>query len=112
MLAELGELLLGGLCELLEGCELLGELGGGLLLDGLLLELGGDELGEGGCGVVGLLALGQPLSTRHKPAAPASLISWHVSNLYSPFRRVIGPGYTFSCYRFAIFKTWPEPRAT
>lgn len=55
-------------------CELLSELGGGLDEDGGLLdELGGDELGGvGGCGMVGLLALGQPLNTRQAEATPVT----------------------------------------
>lgn len=50
-----------------------------LLLDELLLGEGveGDVAGgvdgvDGGCGWVGLLALGQPLNSRQAPAMPAS----------------------------------------
>ena len=56
--------------ELLEEeLELLDE----LLLGGLLLVDGGVELGvDGGWGVVGLLALGQPLNNRQAQPTPAS----------------------------------------
>jgi len=61
--------------ELLEEeLELLDELLlGGLLLGGLLLVDGGVELGvDGGWGVVGLLALGQPLNNRQAQPTAAS----------------------------------------
>lgn len=63
LLLAVDELLLGGLPLLLGGGA-----GGGVG--------GGVELGvEGVCGVVGLLALGQPLSSRQAQASPASLRS-------------------------------------
>lgn len=78
-LEALGEELLELLDELLELLELLEELLE--LLDELLEELldgleglGMDAEGDGGVGgwgMVGLLALGQPVSTRHSPREPA-----------------------------------------
>ncbi|MFT6051897.1 MAG: hypothetical protein ACI9B9_001540, partial [Halioglobus sp.] len=47
----------GGSPEGVEGCDDGDELGGG----------------TGGCGVVGLLALGQPLSTKQAASTPANL---------------------------------------
>ena len=108
--ADSCELLLGGLSELLEGL-----LGGGLegLLGGLLLGLEGEEElgGDGGCGVVGLLALGQPLRIRHRLAAPAAFSARLIDIVVLPFRRVICPDYTFCRHRITIFEPRPESGA-
>lgn len=73
--------------ELLELDEELLELDDDWLLDELDEELLDDELlddedeldggvgSEGVCGVVGVLALGQPVRTRHRPAAPTAVSS-------------------------------------
>ena len=109
--ADSCELLLGELSELLEG--LLGGGLEGLLGGGLLLGLEGEEElgGEGGCGVVGLLALGQPLRIRHRPAAPAAFSARLIDIVVSPFRCVICPDYTFCCHRITIFEPRPETGA-
>ena len=67
----LDELLLELSLELLDGLEGLG----GLLEGEGGLELG-VEGGEGVCGVVGLLALGQPTNNRQAQASPASRRGW------------------------------------
>jgi hypothetical protein len=103
-LALLLEELLDDSLELLE--DLLDELllgGGGLLLGGVLE---GAALGVGGgvCGVVGLLALGQPLSSRQAQASPPSLRSNPCIVLFDD----IGPDKFFRLYWFARLKTWAE----
>jgi len=69
-----GELLLGELLSCDPLLEEEDEEGG--VLDGDDGAEGGAELGmDGGCGVVGLLALGQPLRSRHAAVSPTSLIN-------------------------------------
>ncbi len=120
LLDELGELPLGGglplgwLCEGLLGgvWALLSELGldVGELGLGVELELGGelDVGGAGGCGVVGLLALGQPLSTKQAQLSAATLISCAGSVPLSPIARVISPNHFLSDHRLTVFKARPK----
>ena len=103
-LLEEGLELLGG--ELLD--EELLELDEELLeLDEELLEEGEDglEVGvEGVCGVVGLLALGQPLSSRQAQASPASCNA--VRDV--PLINNVGFDNVFSLYWLSRLKTGPE----
>lgn len=98
--------------ELLELDEELLELDEELLeLDEELLEEGEDglELGvEGVCGVVGLLALGQPLSSRQAQASPASC------NAGRDFPLINNVGFdnVFRLYWLARLKTGPKSHLT
>jgi hypothetical protein len=101
------EALLGLLLEEL----LLGEL---LLLEELLLEelLDDEELelgvdgGVGVCGVVGLLALGQPLSNTQALAMAASFARLFCCALFN----AISPDHFFGIHRFAVLETGTEFR--
>lgn len=120
--------LLPGLDELLDGDSLDDELLEDELLDDELLdeelledelleedeELLDDELEEldgllgvaGGCGVVGLLALGQPASNRHRPATePARARRTHALLWLLDF---IGPHYHFCILWFSHGQPRPE----
>ena len=106
----LPEELLEGALELLDG-ELLEELEGlldELLLGGLPLLLGGVEAlglgGEGVCGVVGLLALGQPLSNRQ---AQASVPNLEISPPYALFNVKCPDKFVCPCW-LATLKTGPK----
>jgi hypothetical protein len=110
-LLEEGLELLGGELldeELLELDEELLELDEELLeLEEELLEEGEDglEVGvEGVCGVVGLLALGQPLSSRQAQASPASCNAVRDVALINN----VGFDNFFSLYWLARLKTGPE----
>lgn len=72
-----------------------------LLLDGLLLLGGGVELGGVGvCGVVGVLALGHPLSSRQAQVSPPTLRS----NLCIALVDIIGPDKFFRLYWLSRIK--------
>jgi hypothetical protein len=86
--------------------ELLELLEDELLEEELLGEEGALVLGvEGVCGVVGLLALGQPLRTRQAHAGTASFTS-HCHPVSINF---ICPDYLFRIYRFSRLEARPEP---
>ena len=91
------------------------------LLDGLDVEggapegLGGMELGVvGGCGVVGLLALGQPLNSRQATVIVASVArGWRRVLLWGiSVGNVIGIGHLLSAYRIHFFESWAKLRCT
>lgn len=100
---EEGELLLEDwLLEELD--ELLEE----LLLEELLDD--GAELGvDGGCGMVGLLALGQPLRAPHAAPTRVSLISTPRRFFPLPACRVICPTQCIGVHRLTAFEARPEP---
>ena len=81
-----------------------------LLLEELLddeeeLELGVDG-GVGVCGVVGLLALGQPLSKTQAAAMAASFARLFCCALFN----AISPDHFFGIHRFAVLETGTEFR--
>ena len=107
--------------------ELLSELlDDGLLEDGLLggleldggepEELGGVELGgDGGCGVVGLLALGQPLSRKQAQVIPASRINdclFIVLLCLMSFVNSVGIGNILGAHGSHILKPGPKSGCT
>lgn len=84
-----------------------------LLLDELLGELGdGREAlgGEGMLGVVGVLALGQPLSRAHSPAAPRARASGFLVPSVLPVVDVIGYHQSGCFHRHSIRDARPEGR--
>jgi hypothetical protein len=93
--------LLGGELSLEGGAE------DGGALDGVEGELGG---GVGGCGVVGLLALGQPLNSRQAVINPSTLGSAQGFEYDSLFWNSIGFHNIFSWNWFPILKAGAECR--
>lgn len=95
--------------ELLEELE---ELLEELLDDGLgMLGEGRDALGGVGiCGCVGVLALGQPTSSRHRPP-PAATVAALRSSRMSPVRDVIGSYHLRGIHRDTVADPRAEQRA-
>ena len=75
-------------------------------------ELGGVELGiEGGCGVVGLLALGQPVSSRQSVAVAAKKASLSPPVAISTvglLGKIIGMDDFLGVHGLEVLKSWSK----